>query len=788
MRQILSFLLTIVLCPFLLGQNFDASQYQKKEGFFPIYYADGKVMLEITHMDEEFLYVPFLAEGLGSNDIGLDRGQTGRERIVKFTEEGGKILLIEPNLDYRAVSNDPLERKSVEQAFAKSVLFGFDKKGTINNRPIIDLTGFLLRDEHGVSNRLKRADQGALSLDKSRSVVMGSGLHAFPDNVEMDALLTFSGDGKGRWLGSVAPNSDHVSVVQHHSFVKLPDSGYEPRIYDARSGYYPFSYADYASPIQEDMVKRFISRHRLEKKDPSALLSEAVEPIVYYVDAGCPEPIRSALIEGASWWNQAFEAAGYKDAFQVKVLPADASPLDVRYNVIQWVHRSTRGWSYGASVVDPRTGEIIKGHVSLGSLRVRQDFMIAQGLAADYSQGNDVDQPMMDMALARLRQLSAHEVGHTLGLMHNFSASTYNRASVMDYPHPQYTWNDQTNSAEFDDAYAVGIGDWDKRTILYGYQDFPPNQNEKDALLSILEQNQDENYYYLSDSDARPAYGVSARSHLWDNGTAIADELLRMNDIRRKAMTSFGPRRIQPNASLAKLTDVFTPLYLSTRYQAEAATKIIGGIYYEFSANNMNSEPKWNWVSPADQKKTLQALTQVLAPENLVIDSEIWHLLPPRAPGYSNDRENFDSQIKPMFDPLYAAKSYAEPIIDLLLNPHRLNRLQLQEADNRGAPTVDDLVMTIHRSIGSQGSGLTGQISAQNEMLLLNAIFRALNSDVLYPTTAENLFQSLMVINDSSEDFMQVQIKRYLDDPSEYEIPSTATVPDGSPIGCGGYH
>ena len=288
------------------------------------------------------------------------------------------------------------------------------------------------------------------------------------------------------------------------------------------------SYADYATPIQDPLVKRFIIRHRLRKKDPTAPLSDPVQPIVYYVDRGAPEPIRSALIEGASWWSQAFVAAGYKNAFQVKELPEGVDPMDVRYNVIEWVHRSTRGWSYGTSIIDPRTGEIIKGHVSLGSLRVRQDFLIAQGLVEAYANGATPDPRLLELSLARLRQLAAHEVGHTLGLQHNFAASTQNRASVMDYPPPLVSIDSKGN-IDLSQAYATGIGAWDKRTILYGYREFPNGTDEAAGLASILQENIAQGLRYLTDADARPPGSANPFAHLWDSG-GIGDRRIESPD------------------------------------------------------------------------------------------------------------------------------------------------------------------------------------------------------------------------------------------------------------------
>ena len=382
-------------------------------GFFKFYWDEkqGKIWLEVDKFNQEFLYVNSLQAGVGSNDIGLDRGQLGNERVVKFLRSGNKVLLTQVNYKYRATSTNPDERLAVEEAFAQSVLWGFEISTENKNAVLVDATRFFLQDAHGIKKRLQQRKQGTYRLDESRSAIYLPRTKNFPKNTEFEATVTFVGEAKGEWVRSVVPTPDVVTVRMHHSFVELLDDGYEPRRYDPRSGFISTSYFDYATPIDQPIVKRFIIRHRLKKKDPSAAVSEAVEPIIYYLDRGAPEPVKSALMEGASWWNQAFEAAGYRNAFQVKELPADADPMDVRYNLIQWVHRSTRGWSYGGSVTDPRTGEIIKGKVTLGSLRVRQDFLIAQGLVAAYKNGDIPDPRLLEMALARLRQLSAHEGG-----------------------------------------------------------------------------------------------------------------------------------------------------------------------------------------------------------------------------------------------------------------------------------------------------------------------------------------------------------------------------------------
>ena len=488
---------------------------EKKTGYFNYYWDEktGKVWLEIDQLDTEFLYVNSLSAGVGSNDIGLDRGQLGNTRIVEFRRVGPKVLLVQPNYSYRANSDNANEVAAVKQAFAESVLFGFNIAAQSDGQLLIDLTPMLIDDAHGVSQTLSRNRQGNYRMDASRSAIYPPMLKNFPKNSELEATITFVGQATGGFIRSVTPTPNHVTVRMHHSFIELPDDQYEKRKADPRSGFNAIQYMDYATPIQENIKKQFIRRHRLKKINPKARKSKAEEPIIYYVDRGAPEPIKSALIEGASWWNQAFEAAGYEDAFVVKEMPEGADPLDVRYNIIQWVHRSTRGWSYGASVSDPRTGEIIKGHVSLGSLRVRQDFLIAQGLLTPYENGTSPDPELLKMALARLRQLSAHEVGHTIGLMHNYASSYNNRASVMDYPHPQIELT--KGKISLDKAYAVGIGEWDKAAITWGYQDFPDGTDEEKALDQLIEDQIKDDLYFITDADARPMIFQKRTFHQW---------------------------------------------------------------------------------------------------------------------------------------------------------------------------------------------------------------------------------------------------------------------------------
>lgn len=776
------------------------ASFQKYDGLFDFYYDEmnDKVYLEVAKLNQEFLYVYSLSSGIGSNDIGLDRGQLGNEQVVYFKKAGNKLLLVQPNLKFRALTDNDLERKSIEQAFATSVLGGFKIEEEKNGTYIIDITDFLMQDAHGVSKRLKRTNQGTYSFDRSKSAFALERTKAFPKNIEFDMLMTFKGEASGAYIQSVTPNSDLVTVAQHVSFIELPDSSYKKRIFDPRSGSYPFSYYDYATPVQAPILKQFITRHRLEKKNPAAALSEAVEPIIYYLDNGTPEPVRSALLEGGRWWNQAFEAIGYKDAFQLKMLPDDADPLDVRYNVIQWVHRSTRGWSYGSSITDPRTGEIIKGHVSLGSLRIRQDFLIAQALMnKPFAARDDNDKPMLDLAIARIRQLSAHEIGHTLGFAHNYAASTNSRASVMDYPHPQFSV--KNGEIDFSNAYATGIGDWDKVTVAYSYADFQPGADERKELNKILEQAQDKGLRYITDQDARPQGSAHVLAHLWDNGTDVSAELDAMLEVRKTAIANFSIDNIRANEPNSVLEDVFVPLYFFHRYQTEGVAKIIGGLEYNYAVKGDGQ----NVVTVADkrmQEKALTAILKTLNANEIAIPEAKLGLFPPRAFGYGKTRESIKGKTGVSFDALSAAESAADMTLGFLLHPERASRLIQQKATdeaNLGLQEVLNEVVgqTIERKHKDAYMNSVQQII--NFRVLFHMMNLAASNDV-HPQVNAMANQKLRTLamdiglnginNDPVKAEMARRIANFYEHPDQFKVIPALELPDGSPIGMDCFH
>src|SRR6266436_4733613 len=776
---------------------------QKLAGYFNLYWdaKQGQLWLEIDKWGSEFLYQSGLPAGVGSNDIGLDRGQLGARGIVRFERSGPKVLLIEENLEYRAVSDDPYERRAVHDSFAESALWGFkveaEEKVGDKDHALVDATDFFLRDDHGVPAALRRAKQGSFHLDGSRCAIYLPQTKNFPLNTEVEAMLTFAGEDPGRWVRDVTPSPESITVREHHSFVQLPPPGYKPRAYDPRGSFFGIGYMDYATPISEPIVKRFIARHRLEKKDPKAAVSEAVQPIVYYLDRGAPEPIRSALLEGARWWNQAFEAAGYKNAFRVELMPEGADSMDLRYNVIQWVHRATRGWSYGAAVIDPRTGEIIKGHVTLGSLRVRQDYLIAEGLLAPYEKGKPALPKMQEIALARLRQLAAHEVGHTLGLMHNYSASTVNRSSVMDYP-PPVAKLAADGTIDLSDAYATGIGEWDKVSIAFGYQDFPAGTDEHTALNKILMDGFGRGLRYLTDQDARPVGSSSSVAHLWDAGSNAVDELNRLMQVRAVALKKFGEKNIREGAPLATIEDALVPIYMLHRYQVEAVTKFVGGMDYTF-AERGDGEVPTKIVAPAEQRRALAAVLATLKPSALVLPEPLVEMIPPRPPEYERGREHFKIHTSPAFDASAPAEEAAQHTLQFLFNPERAARLvqfHARDAANPGLQEVLDAIVAATWK-APHAVGYAGEVARTvDDVVLYDLLSLALNDHAttqvraVASREAEQL-KGWLNANKSAGDASQqahltyaaAQIEQFQKDPKKLELTAPAEPPDGPPIG-----
>ena len=699
------------------------SGMKKLDGYFPLYWDErsGSMFLEIARLDTEFLFNTGLSAGLGSNDIGLDRGSgRGGGRLVYFQRVGPRIMLVQPNQSFRSTSKNPLERKSVEDSFAKSILWGFTVAAETGGRVLVDATDFFIRD---VANAATSLRPGNYRLDRTRSAFHLPNTRNFPMNTEVDMTLTFvneptggggggggptqgpmpitqpgapgGGGGGGGFggnlfsgsVGSVTPSPDAVTLREHASFVQLPDhTTFQPRHDDPRAGYGGATFVDYSQPIGEPIQFRYIRRHRLQKKDPNAAISEPVKPIQYWVDSGAPEDVKKALIEGAMWWNQAFEAAGFRNALEVKELPADADPMDIRYNMINWVHRSTRGWSSGGSVSDPRTGEIIKATVTLGSLRDRQDYMIFEGLLSPYTNGNERPAVLYETALKRIRQLSAHEVGHTLGLGHNYYDSTKGWISVMDYPVALAELKDD-GTIDLSRSYHQNIGEWDKVAINWGYREFPNRANDEAALRKILDDAWMADYRYFTNQDI----DIHPKADQWTNGANQTDELTRLMKVRRAALDRIGTNTIRAGMPTVMIEEPLVPIYMYHRYAVESTASAIGGQDFVYAMRGDNRTPV-EWVSGEMQRRAIDALSATLKPSELTIPKRILDLLPPRPPGYGAHRELFPRTTGEGFDPINPAAVAADVTIGFILQPDRAARMEAQFAIDQSLPGLGEVI------------------------------------------------------------------------------------------------
>jgi hypothetical protein len=822
---LLSLALAAALPPPVLAQNAPASSapksiaaltahLQAQPGFLPVWrdVDKGRVLLAVSELDSPFLLATSLPYGLGSNDVGLDRGQPGEVKLVRFAKRGARLFLLEDNTRYAASSANPDERASAVQAFAAAVIWSGDILASDGGQYLVDFSSFLLADQHGIARRLAGAKQGNYSINAARSAVLAEQAKSFPDNTELEAELTLTGAGEGAAVRRVAADAGALTLRQHISLVRLPAAGFTPRAFHPGSGGTANGVVDFGVPLADSIDVRRQRRHRLEHVDPAAASGPVKKPIVYYLDRGAPEPVRSALLDGARWWASAFEKAGFQDAYRVELLPEGVDPMDIRYNVINWVHRDTRGWSYGSSLLDPRTGEIIRGVVTLDSQRVRQDILIAESLLAPYgTQGGAADAARQAQvhraALARLRQLAAHEVGHTLGFTHNFAASRYagGNGSVMDYPHPLLTI--AGGDIALNDAYGTGLGPWDDFVVAHAYTTFATPQAEADGLARLRAAAQASGLEYVSDADTRPAGASHPGGLMWDVGAdALAGWDLLMT-ARHRALQRFSVGVLADDRQLGELEARLVPVYLLHRYQTEAVARLVAGGAFDYAtAGDVRSGARQagvRVVPAATQRQALRRLADSLRAEQLALPAQVLDLLTPPGQGYQRGAEYFATGMERSFDPVAAAQAAAAQTCLYLFDPARLNRVAWQHARDAQQPGVAEVLAlalagwrrsdTAVAAARSTGPGAAALEQAANWVVLDSAL-RVLDSDKLHPQVDAEVRQAVRELaawlvrspgqGSMADNRRQAAglITRYLADPRSVKLRPAPPIPPGAPI------
>lgn len=759
---------------------------------FTVRREGGRLLLGIRRFDTPFMMRASLAAGFGSSGLRLDRGAPGKVRIAEFRREGDRVVLLLRNKHFLATGDDDAVLAGTE-SFARSLLWSARPEEEAGGETLVDAGDLAAADHHGIGEALLAAGEGSYAVDQARSFPLPARSRGGEDGAWLAAVLTLAGPGQGEAVRTIAPAPESLTFVQYLHLVPLPAPLMPARRYHPGSGGYGIGHFDHGQPAAAGTDVRVQPRFRLE---PTAN-GEVRKPVVFYVDPAIPEPVRSAVVEGGNWWRAGFAAIGLPGAYRVEVLPDGADRHDPGLNVVWWVHRAGRGWSRGAGLTDPRTGEIVTGRVLLGSQRVEQLTALAEALLAPYGQPDQAARlrAVEEFTLSRMRHLAAHEIGHALGFMHNYASTLHAKPSVMDYPHPRLAVGPD-GEIDVSRAYSRGLGPWDLFLVEHAYRPFPAGE-EEELLAGLRRRAMDEGLAYVTDADGHSPDAAHPDGVPW---TMPGDALTGLDDVlevRRVALSRFSAAVLPPGRQAGDLEERLALLYLLHRHQVTAVARLIGGARYAYAQagdGNAGTRP----VAGADQQAALARLSELLKAEHLALPAAVLDTLTPPAIRYGRTSEYLDSGAGLVFDPLSAAEAGAALVAGQVLGPARLNRAAWQHAVDASVPAVPEIIDALldvtwrrpHEPAAAVPGGAAVQRAAN--WVLLRYLLEALQGNALHAQVRADVRQALRALarwlrlpgpgNRGDREEAAALIDGYLADPAGTRLDPLPRLPPGAPL------